>query len=200
MSTKVPIPKTAALLRHQNVDMPISGQANLKNIYVCCLPTDPPFYPRPNIFLGHLLGKKILASICKQFSFKIVSFYWTGSKKHLFLHTDPVWKFWVGEQQTIFSRLAPAKWPAVSSPSEVITMLDRAKLHIHCNLKNIRYEKRLLWASTIKAIQNHKVWEKTLWASTIEAIQNHKVWEKTLWASTIKAIQNHKVWEKTLVG
>ena len=38
------------------------SRANLKNIFVCCLPTDPPFYPRSNTchFVGFVLRRLIL--------------------------------------------------------------------------------------------------------------------------------------------
>ena len=65
-----------------------------KNILVCCLPTDPPFYPRPNIFFSAFMKKKN-SSIYKQFSLKVCLFLGQGTKKNLYLpaeYSQPVLK------------------------------------------------------------------------------------------------------------
>ena len=80
----------------------ILSKAKLKNILVCCLPTDPPFYSRQLIFWSFFKKKKKSSIYINKFGLKIVSFYWTGSKKNFFLPTDRAWKFWAGKQQQTY--------------------------------------------------------------------------------------------------
>ena len=63
------------------------------------------FTSDPIILLVILYEQKIIVcSIYKQFSFKIVSFTWTGSKKKNFLPTDPVNSRSVNSKQAYLSR------------------------------------------------------------------------------------------------
>ena len=96
-------------------------EANLTNILVWCLPTDPKHQPRPNHFFGHFLKKKLLLFI--KFRLKCFFFFLDKkqkqTKKSSYLPTQPEHYGSVNSKQTYFQ-----VWP--DGFSSITALLDRS--------------------------------------------------------------------------